>query len=163
MVISPLEDVHFLTDAVVREVSHYDKMSHLAAHCLIKVDPEFPLKVRPDDFPVGNRGWDGETAMIILPSPETFWQSAVLCKTTTVAFKRSFSNHGLLIVEILGIFSHVKLRDELELYLKSENLRNIATGMPRKLVPYPKFILQIFDGCGIYQQLRRDLARGVST
>jgi 3-isopropylmalate/(R)-2-methylmalate dehydratase small subunit len=153
--ISPLEDAHFLTEAVVLGMSREHLLQHLAAHCLTKVDPEFPRKVRPGDFLVGNRGvgWGHGHDQSVL-ALKGVGISAVLCETTTVNFKRNCIHHGLPLMEIPGIFACVRAGDELELELRRGVLRNLTTGFTLNFRPYPEFILRILDAGGIYEQLR---------
>jgi 3-isopropylmalate/(R)-2-methylmalate dehydratase small subunit len=153
--ISPLEDAHFLSDAAVLGISEGDILQHLAGHCLIKVDPEFPRKVRSGDFLVGNRGvgWGHghDQAVLALKGAGI---AAVLCETSTVNFKRNCIHHGLPLIEIPGIFACVSAGDELELELRRGVVRNLTTGVMLNFRPYPDFILKILDAGGIYEQLR---------
>jgi 3-isopropylmalate/(R)-2-methylmalate dehydratase small subunit len=144
-----------LTDAAVLGISRQDILQHLARHCLIKVDPEFPQKVQPGDFLVGSRGvgWghDHDQAVLALKGVGI---AAVLCETSTVNFKRNCINHGLPLMEIPGIFACVRAGDEIELALGRGVLRNLTTGVTLNFRPYPDFILKILDAGGIYEQLR---------
>jgi 3-isopropylmalate/(R)-2-methylmalate dehydratase small subunit len=156
--ISPLEDAHFLTDATVQRIPSEILLRHLAEHCLTRIDPEFPRKVRPGDFLVGNRGvgWGHGHDQAIL-ALKGVGIGAVLCETTTVNFKRNCIHHGLPLIEIPGIFGLVSTGDELELELGRGILRNLTSRAVLEFVPYPEFILEILDAGGIYEQLQATL------
>ena len=156
--ISPIEDAFFVRDAVVSEVSHEDQLRHLATHCLTRVDPEFPSRVKPGDFLVGRRGvgWGhghDHAAMAL----KAVGVGAVLCETTTVNFKRNCINHGLPLIEIPGLFPQVASGDELEVDLDAGIVRNLANGKVLRFTVYPEFILEILDAGGIYEKIKNEM------
>jgi len=156
--ISPIEDMFFVRDAVAEQISYDDQLKKLAKHCLTRVDPEFPLKVRPGDILVGNRGvgWGHghDHAALALKAVGI---GAILCETTGVNFKRNCINHGLPLIEIPGIFSKVNTGDMLEINLDTGTLTNVSSGLIQQFVIYPEFILKILDAGGIYEQMRNEI------
>jgi 3-isopropylmalate/(R)-2-methylmalate dehydratase small subunit len=156
--ISPIEDMFFVRDAAVKQISYDDQLKKLARHCLTRVDPGFPLKVRPGDILVGNRGvgWGHghDHAALALKAVGI---GAILCETTGVNFKRNCINHGLPLIEIPGIFSKVNTGDTLEINLDAGTLTNVSSGFIQQFIIYPEFILKILDAGGIYEQMRNNI------
>ncbi len=156
--ISPIEDMFFVRDATANGASLEEQQRRLAQHCLVKVDPEFPSKIRIGDILVGNRGvgWGHghDHAALALKAVGI---GAILCETAGVNFKRNCINHGLPLIEIPGIFSKVKTGDTLEIDLDDGIVTNLSTGLVRQFVTYPEFILRILDAGGIYEQVRDEV------
>ena len=156
--ISPIEDMFFIRDAAAKQISREEQLRSLASHCLTRVDPEFPLKIQPGDFLVGNRGvgWGHghDHAALALKAVGV---GAVLCETTGVNFKRNCINHGFPLIEIPGIFSMVKTGDTLEIDLDTGIVKNLSNSLIQRFVTYPEFILRILDAGGIYEQMRNDI------
>ncbi len=155
--ISPIEDMFLIRDATVQRISYEEQLKSLAEHCLTRVDPGFPSKVRRGDILVGNRGvgWGHghDHAALALKAVGI---GAILCETTGVNFKRNCINHGVPIIEIAGIFSRVRSGDTLEIDLDAGVVKNMSSGSVQQFVTYPEFILRILDAGGIYEQMRSE-------
>jgi len=54
--ITSLDDALVIKDAAIRGLTYEDQMRELSRHCLTRVDPQFPTKVKAGYFLVGNRG-----------------------------------------------------------------------------------------------------------
>jgi 3-isopropylmalate/(R)-2-methylmalate dehydratase small subunit len=144
-----------------RRMSYEEQLRHLGQHCLTKVDPEFPKKVRPGDFVIGGEGTgyghDHDHACIALRGAGV---GAVLCEATNSNFKRNSIHHGLPVVEVRGIMGQVKTGDELDVDLAGGTVRNLTTGTVLLFRPYPDFILDILDAGGLYPQIREEAKSG---
>jgi 3-isopropylmalate/(R)-2-methylmalate dehydratase small subunit len=144
------------------KISYEDRLGELGRHCLIKVDPEFPNKVRPGDFVVGGEGFgyghDHDHACMSLRGAGV---AAVLCEAANTNFKRNSIHHGLPVVEVKGILSECKTGDEIEVSLVDGVVRNITTGKTLTFIPYPDFILEILEAGGLYPLLTDQVKLGL--
>jgi 3-isopropylmalate/(R)-2-methylmalate dehydratase small subunit len=156
--ISPIEDMFFIRDSVALGTSEEEQLKRLALNCLTRIDPQFSVKIKKGNILVGNKGvgWGHghDHAALALKAVGI---SAILCETTGANFKRNCINHGLPIIEILGIFSKVKAGDLLELDLNAGVVRNLSNGNIEQFTTYPEFILEILDAGGIYEKMRIDI------
>ena len=158
--ISPIEDMFYIRDATVNQISEEAQLTRLAEHCLVKADPEFPQKIRRGNILVGNRGvgWGHghDHAALALKASGI---AAVLCETTGANFKRNCINHGLPILEIPGVFSKVNTGDTLEIDFNTGIVENLSNGLRWAFAPYPEMILKILDVGGIYEHLKIEIAK----
>ena len=149
--ICPVEDFNFLRSREGVNLTYEEKQRYLAKNCLTRVDPDFPKKVAPGDFLVGNKGvgWghDHDHAVLALKGVGL---GAVICESTRQNFQRNCLHHGLPLVTIDGVFPKVSTGDTLVLDLNAGTLTNESTGVKLTFKPYPEFILETLDKGGLY-------------
>ncbi len=157
--ISPIEDMFYIRDATVNQISEEAQLYRLAEHCLIKADPEFRQRIRKGNILVGNRGvgWGHghDHAALALKASGI---AAVLCETTGANFRRNCINHGLPILEIPGVFAEVNTGDTLKINLNAGIVDNLSNGLRWEFETYPEPILRILDAGGIYEHLKNEIA-----
>jgi 3-isopropylmalate/(R)-2-methylmalate dehydratase small subunit len=149
--------------SLVRDLQRKGPITYeeLGRYCMIKVDPEFPNKVRKGDFIVAGHnmgyGHDHDHACMAIKGVGV---SAVLCESAAPYFLRNSIDHGLPVLEIPGVAGAVRQGDELEINLDRGLLRNLTTGATLTCVPFPTFIMEIIEAGGLYPMLRNLVAAG---
>ena len=146
---------------VLGELTTEDITREFSKHCMTKLDPDFPKKVKSGDFIIGGEGMgyghDHDHACLSIKGAGV---GAVLCEATNANFKRNCIHHGLPVVELKGIMSAVKQGDELEVDLVKGVVKNLNSGQELKFQPYPDFLIEIFQAGGVYPLLKFRIAAG---
>lgn len=136
----------------------YDQIGQFA---MIKVDPDFPKKVRKGDFIVAGEnfgyGHDHDTGPKAIKGAGV---AAVLCESAGPYFLRNSLDHGLPVVELKGIRKAVQQGDELELDVARGYARSLRTKKELNFKPFPAFILEMLDAGGIYPWIEQQLKAG---
>lgn len=134
----------------------------LGKQCLVRVDPDFPQKVRQGDFLVAGQGAGSSVACLDgLPVDPHLYAfapralrgagiAAVICESAVATFLRNSIEAGLPVIECKGIKRMVKKGDKLEVDLAKGTIRNLTTGAQISFQPFPDFILQILEAGGRY-------------
>ncbi|MBI5440678.1 MAG: 3-isopropylmalate dehydratase [Deltaproteobacteria bacterium] len=142
--------------------TYEERLRELGTHCMTKVAPDFPSKVRPGDFIVAGEGFgyghDHDHACMSLRGAGI---GAVIGQATNVNFQRNSIHHGLPVVTVKGILGAVREGDELELDLAAGVLRNLTSGSIHAFEPYPPFLLSIIEAGGLYQELSAQVTGGL--
>jgi 3-isopropylmalate/(R)-2-methylmalate dehydratase small subunit len=138
-----------------------DNYEEMAQYAMIKVDPDFPKKVRKGDFIVADQnvgyGHDHFIGSMALRGAGV---AAVLCESAGPYFLRNSMEHGLPVLEIEGIFSGTKQDDELEVDIAAGYAKNLRSGKQFSFKPFPEFLLRIFDAGGRYPWIEQQLKSG---
>jgi 3-isopropylmalate/(R)-2-methylmalate dehydratase small subunit len=132
----------------------------IGKYCMVKVDPDFPKKVRKGDFIVGEFmgfGHDHDHACLSILGAGV---AAVLCDTSAPYFFRNSIERGLPVVELVGILDAVKQGDELEVDLENGRLTNISSGIELKFEPMPPFIIKKLAAGGMLPLLKTEVDAG---
>jgi 3-isopropylmalate/(R)-2-methylmalate dehydratase small subunit len=139
------------------ELTKEEVKKELGKHCMSKIDPDFPQKVRPGDFLIGGKGMgyghDHDHACVSIQGAGI---SAVICEATGGYFKRNCIHHGLPLIELKGIMAAVEQGDELELDLVEGTLRNVQSGKTVKFQPWPVFLIEMVQAGGLYPSIGLD-------
>jgi 3-isopropylmalate/(R)-2-methylmalate dehydratase small subunit len=132
----------------------------IAKYCMVKVDPDFPQKVRKGDFIIGEFmgfGHDHDHACLSILGAGV---AAVICDTAAPYFFRNSIERGLPVVELVGILDAVKQGDELEVDLENGRLTNISSGVELKFEPMPPFIIRKLAAGGMVPLLKAEVDAG---
>jgi 3-isopropylmalate/(R)-2-methylmalate dehydratase small subunit len=132
----------------------------ISKYCMVKVDPDFPKKVRKGDFIVGEFmgfGHDHDHACLSILGVGV---AAVLCDTSAPYFLRNSIERGLPVVELAGILATVKQGDELEIDLEKGRLTNISSGVELTFEPMPPFVLRKLAAGGMLPLLKAEVEAG---
>lgn len=146
--------------SLVRDLQRKGPITYeeLGQYCMIKVDPEFPKKVRAGDFIVAEHnmgyGHDHDHACIAIKGAGV---SAVLCESAAPYFLRNSIDHGLPVLEIPEVAQAVRQGDELEIDLAQGVVTNVNSGVRLTFMPFPQFIVEIIDAGGLYPMLRKQV------
>ncbi len=157
--ICPVEHLHSFREDP--DITYEQRLAELGTHCMTKVDPDFPAKVRKGDIIVGDRGFgyghDHDHACMSIRGAGI---AAVVCESSNSNFMRNAIHHGLVVVEVRNIMNSVKTGDELQIDLARGVVRNITDGKTFTFVAYPKFMIEIIDAGGLYKQLAAQVSSG---
>ena len=149
-----------LRDAGV-ELGVWGRYEVIGQFAMIKVDADFPKKVRKGDFIVASDnfgyGHDHDTGPKAVKGAGV---GAVLCESAGPYFLRNSLDHGLPVVEVKGIRKAVQQGDELELDLERGHVKNLRTQEELNFKPFPSFILEMLDAGGIYPWVEQQLNAG---
>ena len=111
-----------------------------------EVDPTFAARVQRGDFLVGEEGFGyGHDHDHASRSIKGCGVAAVLCESSTPYFLRNSFNHGLLVLEIPGIFAATTTGDSLEVDLDASTISNVTTGWSSSFGKIPDFLLALID------------------
>ncbi len=145
-------DLKYLVDQI------HDPLE-LAKHVLERLNPEFPLKAKPNDLVVGRRfgfgnphiqGFLGLKGLGVGVLAESMPRGAVRCAV----------NAGLYFLpRCPGIRQIVREADEVEVDFCRGEIRNRNTGATLQVNPLPEIILEIVRAGGGKGYLRQLLAR----
>jgi 3-isopropylmalate/(R)-2-methylmalate dehydratase small subunit len=123
-------------------------LPELAKHVLEDADPEFPGKVKPGDFVVGNRnfgcGSSREHAPTIIKLAGV---EAVIATSFARIFYRNAINVGL--PAVVCDTSAIDDGDELDLDLAGGKLSNVTKGTTLEFPPLPEVMRRILDEGGL--------------
>lgn len=149
---------HFTPD-LITEYPKYKSIldpKGLAKICMIGIDPEFPKRVKKGDFIIAGRnfgfGHPHSQAHMALMATGI---SAVLAESFARGWFRAAVSLGLPVVICKDISKSVDVGDELQLDLKTGEVRNLANGIFLKSEPLPQFILDILESGGLVPHLKR--------
>ncbi|MDR0999188.1 MAG: 3-isopropylmalate dehydratase small subunit [Clostridiales bacterium] len=123
--------------------------SHLAAHCMEDIDPDFINKVAPGDIIVGGGnfgcGSSREHAPLAIAACGV---SCVIAKSFARIFYRNAINIGLPILECDDADS-IKTGDLIEINFSTGTITNQTRGDVYKTQPYPEFMRRIIEVGGL--------------
>jgi 3-isopropylmalate/(R)-2-methylmalate dehydratase small subunit len=125
-----------------------------AAHTMEPLDPEFAKKVARGDIIVAGEnfgcGSSREHAPIALK-----WAGieAVVAESIARIFFRNAINNGLAVLECKGISEETRAGDELEIDLRTGEIKNLTTDQRFRFVEVPDFILEIIAKGGLVPYL----------
>ena len=144
----------------------------LGARCLVRLDPDFPGKVRPGDFIVAGANAGCSSACLDgLPIDPHLYAvaalalkgagiGAVLCESAAANFQRNAIDAGLPVVECRGITGTVGQGDELRVDMERGTVVDLTTGVQMRFPPLPTFILQMLAAGGLYPYIEKEAVAG---
>jgi 3-isopropylmalate/(R)-2-methylmalate dehydratase small subunit len=142
-----------------REGDRFETDEEYGTLCMTKRDPEFPQKMSAGDFIVGDVGFGyGHDHDCGARAIKGCGLGAVLCESSTPYFLRNAFNHGLLTLEIPGVFHNSATGDRFEVDLEEGTIVNETNGWSSTFVRLPDFVLEMLDAGNIYNRLNQDLA-----
>jgi len=162
-------DLHWLQEQSAKGIVPTEE--DLGKHCLVRLDPDFPKKVKRGDFIVAGEGVGYSGACLDGFSDDPHMHgfatmalrgvgvSAVLCESAAVNFQRNSLNLGFPVVECKGITANVSQGDKLQVDLERGTIKNLITKVDLKFTPFPKFILQMIAVGGLYRYLHEQSKR----
>jgi 3-isopropylmalate/(R)-2-methylmalate dehydratase small subunit len=126
-------------------------------YCMNVVDPTFAERVQKGDFLVGQEGFGyGHDHDHACRSVKGAGVGAVLCNSSTPYFLRNSFNHGLLVIEIPGIFAATSTGDDLSVDLETGTVTNKSTGWSTSFPVIPDFLLEVIEAGDVYNMIDRD-------
>ncbi len=142
-----------------REGDRFATDEEYGSLCMSKRDPDFVNKMTAGDFIVGDVGFGyGHDHDCGARAIKGCGLGAVLCESSTPYFLRNAFNHGLLTLEIPGVFHSTTTGDQLEVDLDSGTITNQTTGWSGSFGKLPDFVLEMLDAGNIYNKLNHELA-----
>jgi 3-isopropylmalate/(R)-2-methylmalate dehydratase small subunit len=140
------------------KLDNYDEM---AQYAMIKMDPDFPKKVQPGDFIVGegNVGY-GHDHFIGCMALKGAGVAAVLCESAGPYFLRNSMDHGLPVLEIEGIFEGTQQGDNLEVDIVAGTVKNNRSGESFAFKPLPDFLIKVLEAGGRYPWIKQQIDAG---
>ena len=132
----------------------------LAKVAMTPLDPDFPEKMRPGGILVAGKhfgaGSSRETAPVGLKAAGT---KAIIADFFARIFYRNAINQGIPVVECKGASEKISEGDELEVNVKTGEIKNLTTGETLKGVPLPDFLLERVEKGGVMPYLKEMLQR----
>ena len=136
--------------------------AELAAHCMEDIDPDFHKKVRPSDVIVGGKNFGCGSSREHAPlAIKTAGVSAVIAEAFARIFYRNALNIGLPILECPAASEGLRDGDEVEIDLKTGEIRNLTKNERYQAAPFPEFIREIIGAGGLLEALKREDGHGV--
>jgi 3-isopropylmalate/(R)-2-methylmalate dehydratase small subunit len=130
----------------------------IARHAMEGADPTFVKRVRVGDIVVGGRnfgcGSSREQAPIGLKQVGV---AAVVAESFARIFYRNAINIGLPAIECPGISGAVEDGDTVEIDMAGGIVTNVGNKRSLKLVPMPRFMIEILDAGGLVAYLREHM------
>jgi 3-isopropylmalate dehydratase small subunit len=135
--------------------------AELAKHCMEDIDADFADKVREGDIIVAGKnfgcGSSREHAPIAIKASGV---SCVIAPTFARIFYRNSLNTGMPILESEEAVQKIDAGDEVEVNLKTGEIKNITKGETYQAEPFPEFIQGLIDNDGLVnytnQKLKED-------
>ncbi len=117
--------------------------------CLVNYDPEFSQRVRPGDFVVAGQAFGyGHLHMRGLMGFEKLGVAAVIAESVSPGWYRGAVAGGFPVVVCPSITQKANEGDDLEINVKTGNIKNLTTGDTIKAEPIPAIIREIIDAGG---------------
>lgn len=144
------------TDAIIpaRYLNTFDPLE-LAKHCMEDADAEFSAKVKKGDIIVADKnfgcGSSREHAPIAIKGAGV---SCVVAKSFARIFYRNCINTGLPILESPEAIDAIEQGDEIEVDLKTGEIKNLRTAEVFNATPFPEFMQEIMDKGGLIEYVR---------
>lgn len=134
--------------------------TEMAKHAFEVVYPDFPKKVKKNDFVVAGKyfgcGSSREQAATCLKYAGV---AAVIAESFARIFYRNAINLGLPILICPGVSKGVDDGDELEVDFESGVVKNLTKGTELKAKPLPSFVMEILNDGGLIPHLKKKLAK----
>ncbi|MFC1918557.1 3-isopropylmalate dehydratase small subunit [Chloroflexota bacterium] len=129
-------------------------LPELAKHVLEDADPTFAQRVKKGDFVVGGKnfglGSSREHAPLVIKMSGV---SAILAKSVARIFFRNAINVGLPV--LICDTENINDGDELEVDLKSGEIRNLANGRSLRFSGMPEIMLNILYEGGLVAYIKK--------
>lgn len=130
----------------------------MASHLMSGIDESFAAKLTPGDVIVGGQnfgcGSSREEAAAAMREAQI---GAVVAPSFGRLFTRNCINHGLPVLAVPDIDSHVSEGDRLVLDLVGQRLHNVTTGFETGLPAFAPELLRLIRDGGIAEYTRRFL------
>jgi 3-isopropylmalate dehydratase small subunit len=127
-------------------------ISHLAAHVLEDLDPEFSKRVQPGDILIAGEnfgmGSSREQAPIALKAAGV---SVIVARSFARIFYRNAINIGLPVVEVAD--QQIENGNEVEVDLESGTAKNVTTGESYQATKMPEVMVNILNEGGLANYL----------
>jgi len=146
------------TDAIIpARYLNVSDPDELALHCMEDENTHFVKEVKKSDIIVADTnfgcGSSREHAPIAIKAKGI---CCVIAKSFARIFYRNAFNMGLPIVESYEAVNNIQEGQEIEVDLKSGNIRNMSTGESFKANPIPPFMQEIIDDGGLMNHIARE-------
>ena len=146
------------TDAIIpARYLNVSDPDELALHCMEDENTHFVKEVKKGDIIVADTnfgcGSSREHAPIAIKAKGI---CCVIAKNFARIFYRNAFNMGLPIVESYEAVDNIQEGQEIEVDLKSGNIRNMSTGESFKANPIPPFMQEIIDDGGLMNHIARE-------
>ncbi|HAR62373.1 MAG: 3-isopropylmalate dehydratase [Candidatus Margulisiibacteriota bacterium] len=132
--------------------------SFLAKHIFEDIEPGINDKITRGDFLVGGYNFGcGSTREQALQALLAAGIKVIIAKSFAHTFYRNAFNNGFLLIECNT--DYMETKDEIEIDLKNNFLRNINKQLGIKMVPIEPAILKIYYDGGIINHLKKNKGR----
>lgn len=144
------------TDVIIP--SQYTELQpkEYAKHVMEPIDPDFPNKVKKGDILLAGKtfgtGSSREHAVVAL---KELGIVAIIAESFARIFFRNALNQGLALIECKEAVENSKDGDELEVNLRTGEIRNLSTGGVFKAAELPRFMLDILAKGGAIAYYKR--------
>lgn len=132
--------------------------AELAKHCMEDIDAEFADKVKEGDIIVAGKnfgcGSSREHAPIAIKASGI---RCVIAPTFARIFYRNSLNTGMPILESEEAVQKIDAGDEVEVNLKTGEIKNITNGETYQAEPFPEFIQGLIDNDGLVNYTNQKL------
>ena len=129
----------------------------LKNYVLTDFDPEFPLNFRRGDLMIGGRYFGGTRDHGSMAALMALGVSCVVAESWGRPEIRKCITYGFPVLECPGIMSLANKGDELQVDLRTGEIRNITTGKTLKATPAHEIQLEIIEAGGFVPYLRQKL------
>ena len=139
------------TDVIIpaRHLTSADP-THLAAHCMEDIDPEFVNNVKAGDIMVAGCNFGCGSSREHAPvSIKASGISLVIAESFARIFYRNAINVGLAIMECPEASRAINAGDEVEADFDTGIIKDLTTGETFTAKPFPEFIKKIIDAGGL--------------
>lgn len=111
-------------------------------HVLEYYDPEFPKKVKPNDFIVAGRNFGTSSSRPAGVVLKLIGLGAVICESSSRIFYRNTWSIGVPVLQCPGIRAKVNRGDQLEVDIATGRITNLTTGETMMAEPSIPLLLE---------------------
>jgi 3-isopropylmalate/(R)-2-methylmalate dehydratase small subunit len=131
----------------------------LGPHCFEDYDPGFLKTVQPGDVIVGEENFGGGSSREHAPvALKANGIGCVIAKSFARIFYRNAINIGLPVLEVPEAVEDCQAGDEIEVSLEQGTIKNLRSGRPFQIKPYPPEILEIISAGGLMNLIKHKQA-----
>lgn len=128
----------------------------LASHCMEGISKDFARKAKKGDVIVGGKNFGCGSSREHAPfSIKSAGVSCVIAESFARIFYRNSINIGLPILESREASRGIREGDEIEVYLKRGEIKNVTQGKSYKSQRFPIFMEKIIKAGGLLNMVRQ--------
>ena len=151
-------DDFFPGDFILGRIGLIEKdLEKLKNYVLTSYDPEFPRKFRKGDMMIAGRYFGGTRDHGGMNALKALGVSCVVAESFGRPILRRCISNAFPVLECPGISKLADQGDELEVNLRSGEVKNLTTGKTLKTSPAPEVQLEILQDGGFTPYLKKKL------
>jgi len=149
---------YFPGDLIVGRMGLIEKdPEKLKNYLLTSYDPEFPKKFKKGDLMVAGRYFGGTRDHGAMRALQALGVSCIIAESFGRPILRRCITYALPALECVGISMFANQYEELEVNLRTGEIKNLTTGQSAKTSPAPEVQLEIIEAGGFIPYLRKKI------